>query len=251
MLVLENINVTLGKGSRLERRVLKNLNLTVEKGEFLVIIGGNGAGKSTLFNVISGFLKPDGGKIFLEGQEITQTPSLSRCGTLAKVMQDPRVGTLEQMSIFENMAFAYNRGKRRKLIPFSNRHRLKLFREKLLQLDMGLENRLDDLVINLSGGQRQALSLIMATLSDSKILLLDEMTAALDPRTAESVMRLADKMVREENRTCLMITHNMTHALTYGDRTLLLSEGIFVKEFTALEKKDLTAVALAAEFGEV
>jgi putative ABC transport system ATP-binding protein len=166
-------------------------------------------------------------------------------------MQDPRIGSVANMSIMENMAFALERGKSRNLFPFATAERKQLFQEKLSLLGMGLENRLNELVANLSGGQRQALSLIMASLADAKILLLDEITAALDPKTATNVMQIANKIVGEEGRTCIMITHNMTQAIEYGDRTLLLANGEFVKEFSSVTKSALTPALLAAEFGEI
>lgn len=251
MLTLENIHLTLGKGTKLEYSVLKKLNVTVSPGEFVIVIGGNGAGKSTLFNVISGFLKPDSGKIILNHQDITHLSQKARAASISTVMQDPRAGTIENMTIFENMAFAYKRGQRRALCPFSSKGRKEMFQEKLILLNMGLENRLEDLVANLSGGQRQALSIIMAILAESKIVLLDEITAALDPKIAETVMQISNKLIRGENRTSFLITHNMSHALDYGDRIVLLKEGRFIKTFTAAEKKGLTPALLAAEFTEV
>ncbi len=251
MLKLTNIDLTLGKGSKLERPVLQKLNLSITPGEFVIVMGGNGAGKSTLFNVISGFLKPDAGQIILDGKDFTHTSQKCRAPWVAKVMQDPRLGPMENMTIFENMAFSFKRGQRRGLLPFSNRQRKTLFQEKLSMLHMGLEARLDECVSHLSGGQRQALSLIMAVISDSKILLLDEMCAALDPKMAETIMQLANTIIREEEKTCIMITHNIAHAIAYGDRLLILKEGKLMKEFQSLEKKQLTPSALAAEFSEV
>ena len=250
MLNLKNINVTLGKNTKLQSHVLKNLNLTVASEEFVVVIGGNGAGKSTLFNVISGFLRPDSGKIILDQNVITSTSQNERALFISSVMQDPRIGTMENMTLFENMAFAYKRGSPRTIRPFFSLQRKRFFQEKLALLSMGLEKRLDDLVSHLSGGQRQALSLIMALLIDSKLLLLDEITAALDPKVAKNIMKLANTLIREEKRTCLMITHNMSDAVEYGDRTLVLKEGHFVKEFTKNDKNQLTARDLACVFEE-
>lgn len=245
MLKLENINVTLGKGDRLERQILKNLNLTVDTGEFVVIIGGNGAGKSTMFNIISGFLKPDIGKIIIDGIDVTSMPQNSRASMVAKVMQDPRIGVMENATIFENMALAYKRGQPRGLSLFSTKSRRKLFSEKLSMLNIGLENRLDEVAANLSGGQRQALSLIMAIIADSKILLLDEITAALDPGASKNVIKLANKIIKEEKRTTIMITHDMKDALEYGDRILVLKEGTIIKEI--YNKMPLTPSGLAEE----
>lgn len=239
MLNLSNISL---------KPVLKDLDLELKKGEFVVVIGANGAGKSTLLNLISGNLTPTQGKIILDGEDITSISAANRSSAIAKVSQDPKVGTMTNMTIYENLAFAALRGKRRGL-GFFRRHRdKKLFKSKLAMLNMGLENRLNDLVGNLSGGQRQALSLIMAVLSESKILLLDEITAALDPNTAENIMKIADQIMRSEQRTAIMITHNMKHALEYGDRTLLLANGKFSKEFNKPHRQELTPSVLAAEF---
>jgi putative ABC transport system ATP-binding protein len=251
MLKLQDIDITLSKNTKLEQKVLKKLNLTVKKGEFVIIIGGNGAGKSTMFDVISGALRVDYGQVIVDGENITNVAQRYRAAIIAKVMQDPRIGTMENMTIFENMAFALKRGQKKGFLPFFNKARKRLFKEKLEVLNMGLEDRLDELVSNLSGGQRQALSLIMAIISDSKILLLDEITAALDPKIAETVMQLANKIVQESNQTCIAITHNMAHAIKYGDRLLILKNGQFVKEYEHHAKQHLTPVALALEFGEV
>lgn len=249
MLSLQNIDLTLAKGSKLERPVLKKLNLQVNHAEFLVIMGENGTGKSTLFNVISGFLKPDAGEVILNGKNITHLPQQFRTPLIAKVMQDPRMGTMENMTVLENMAFALKRGQNRGLKIFNNPFNQQYFREKLSLLGMGLEDRLHEQVSNVSGGQRQALSLIMAILTDAQILLLDEITAALDPKIAVSVMQLADQIVRQSKRTCIMITHHLADAIKYGDRLLILKEGKFIKEYTALEKQRLTPPQLALEFG--
>ncbi len=225
MLKLQNINVTLAKNTKLQRPVLKDLNLTINTNEFLIVVGGNGAGKSTMFNVISGFIKPDSGDIILDKRNITTSSQSQRSKDIAFVMQDPRIGTMENLTIFENLSFALNRGKSRSLLPISKCYRKELFREKLALLEMGLENRLDETVTNLSGGQRQALSLIMAILTDAKILLLDEVTAALDPKSAKTIMNLTNKLIRQEKRTAIMITHNMSDAKKYGDRLVTLKDG--------------------------
>lgn len=250
MLALENIDVTLGKGTNLERVILKNLGLSVSSGDFITIIGRNGAGKSTLFRVISGDLNPDKGKVIIDKKDVTSLSRVKRSAFIAKVFQDPKQGTIDNMTIFENMAFALKRGLTRPLLPFNRKHRKEIFQEKLSLLKMGLEKRLNDLVSNLSGGQRQGLSLIMAILQGSSLLLLDEITAALDPKTADNVMKLTNDIVHTENRTTIMITHNMQHALTYGNRTLLLRNGHFMNEVSASEKKLLTAEALATRLDE-
>jgi putative ABC transport system ATP-binding protein len=251
MLKLENIEVTLGKNTRLERKILNKLNLDVKEGEFVIIIGGNGAGKSTVFNLISGFIKADSGKISISGHNITKTSQTYRAQLVSKVIQDPKLGTMENMTILENMSFALKRGQQRGLQFFANKERIALFKEKLSILNIGLENRLHDLVSNLSGGQRQALSIIMAMLQKSKVLLLDEITAALDPISSESIMELTNSIVREQKLTCIMITHNMSHAIKYGDRLLLLKNGTFIKTYDKNSKSKLTPMNLASEFEEI
>ena len=236
MLVLKNIYVTVGKGTPLERPVLKGIDIQAMQGEVIALIGGNGTGKSTLFNVISGFIKPEKGKILLKGQDITAQTQAERSKRISLVMQDPRLGTMENLSIYENMAFAFRRGRSRFLIPFATRARKTLFQEKLSQLEMGLENRLDLLVGGLSGGQRQALSLVMALLADADVILLDEITAALDPDAAARVMDLASRMLRQDGKTGLMITHQHEQAQTYADRTLLLRDGILHENEPAKDK---------------
>lgn len=228
--------------------VLQNLNLELNKGEFVVVVGANGAGKSTLLNIIAGNITPAHGQVILDDIDVTNISAANRSISIAKVSQDPKVGTMTNMTIYENLAFAALRGKRRGLGFFSRRSYKKLFKSKLAMLNMGLENRLHELVSNLSGGQRQALSLIMALLSDSKVLLLDEITAALDPNTAENIMKIAAQIVREEQRTTIMITHNMKHALEYGDRTVVLANGKFAKQFDQQHRKALTPAVLATEF---
>lgn len=248
MLTLENIDVTLAQNTLLERKVLSKLNLKIAPGEFVVIIGGNGAGKSTLFNLISGFIKPASGKILIDGKNVTEWSQRSRSGMISKVMQDPKIGTMEKMTIYENMAFAFKRGQTRGLTLFATRSREALFKEKLRLLGAGLENRLDDLVSNLSGGQRQSLSVVMALLQESKILLLDEITAALDPSSSDAIMDLTNRIIRQQNLSCIMITHDMGHALKYGDRLLLLKNGSFIKEYSQEAKSKMSMTDLTSEF---
>lgn len=251
MLELKNISLTLSKNTRLQRPLFKELNLNIAKGEFVVLIGGNGSGKSTLFNVISGALQPDSGEVLINEKNVTRTSHCKRAKLVSKVMQDPKVGTMEQMTVEENLSFAYLRGESRGLRLYKSRERRSLFEQKLSLLNMGLEKRMGETVDNLSGGQRQALSLIMSILAESTILLLDEITAALDPKAADLVIRLAARVIDEEGLTAMMTTHNMHHALCYGGRILLLEQGQIIKEFSAEEKKQLTPQALAAEFGEI
>lgn len=245
MLSLQNINLTLGKQPQLQRSILQDLSIDLVAGEFIVVVGGNGAGKSSLCNIIAGALIPDAGNIIFAKQDITQTPQLQRAAIISNVMQDPRIGTMENLTILENLAFAYRRGNSRSLLPFTNKSRRKLFAEKLALLNMGLEYRMDELVSNLSGGQRQALSLIMAIIADCKLLLLDEITAALDPHMARQVIEIANHIVREQKLTCIMITHNMQHALDYGDKILVLNHGKIVRQISGHEKNNFTAEKLA------
>lgn len=245
MLSLQKINLTLGKQSQLQRTILQDLSIDLAAGEFIVVIGGNGAGKSSLCNIIAGAITPDTGNIVFSKQDITRTPQAQRAAIISNVMQDPRIGTMENLTILENLAFAYRRGHSRSLLPFTNKARRKLFAEKLALLNMGLEDRMDELVINLSGGQRQALSLIMAIVADCHLLLLDEITAALDPHMARKVIEIANKIVRDQKLTCIMITHNMQHALDYGDKILVLNHGKIVRQISGDEKNNFTAEKLA------
>ena len=224
-LVLENINVILGKGTPLQRHILKDLNLELKTSEFLLLIGGNGAGKSTLFHVISGTLPLDSGRILLAGQDISKQPSTWRAAHIARVLQDPRLGTMEHLTLEENCCFALQRGKQRGLGLARRSTRRAYLRSKLQPLGMGLEDRLESLAMELSGGQRQALSLMMALLAESKILLLDEICAALDPEMATKIMALTEQLLREEKRSTLMITHSNEHIGKIGDRTLRLVDG--------------------------
>lgn len=251
MLELKNISIILGKNTKLERPIIQDLTLTVASGEFVVIIGDNGAGKSTLFNAVSGNIPLESGSIYVDGINLSPWPAYKRPSLVSKVLQDPRIATIDTMTLEENLSFAYLRGHRRKLTPHKTKERLSLFQERVALLGMGLENRLEEPAFNLSGGQRQALSLIMAILADSKVLLLDEITAALDPKMANLVMELTSKIVQEYNRTTLMITHNMVHALQYGDRTILMQKGKIIREFHKEEKQALKPADLASIFGEI
>ncbi|MDR2341349.1 MAG: ATP-binding cassette domain-containing protein [Puniceicoccales bacterium] len=236
MLSLKNIGVFLGS-----QRILDGLDLKVAEGEFAVIIGANGTGKSTLFNVISGTLLPAYGETIIGG-------IANNFEQVTRVFQDPRVGTVGNFTIFENMALALNRRKGYRFIPFANRKRRELFRERLAILGMNLENRLEDRACSLSGGQRQALSLVMSTLGEYEVLLLDEITAALDPRSSEMVMALANKIVSAERKTCLMATHNMRHALDFGGPLLVLRNGKFEQSFTRGQKQKLSPSELIETF---
>ncbi|WP_206537236.1 MULTISPECIES: ABC transporter ATP-binding protein [Holospora] len=240
----------LGKNNK-ERKILNKLNFDVKDGEFALIVGENGAGKSTLFDAISGSIQVNSGKIWLSGQDITHTLQKHRAKLVSKVMQDPKLGTMENMTILENMAFAFKRGQIRGGEFFSSKHRIRTFKEKLSMLNIGLEDKIQELVSNLSGGQRQALSILMAILKESKILLLDEITAALDPASTDSVMELTNQILREKKLTCIMITHNLSQAIKYGDSLWFLKNGVFIKKYDKETKSKMTLAELSSKFEEV
>ena len=250
MLRIEGISKTFDKGSVNERLVLDNVSLSLEEGEFVTVIGGNGAGKSTLLNCISGVHIVDKGRIFLDNMDITNSPEYKRAKYIGRVFQDPMMGTATNMGIEENLALAYRRGQRRGLKwHISNKER-DLYKELLSTLGLGLENRLSQKVGLLSGGQRQALTLLMATLKRPKVLLLDEHTAALDPKTAQTVLELTDRFVDEGRLTTLMVTHNMRDAIKHGNRLIMMHEGRIILDIKGEEKKKLTVEDLLSRFGK-
>ena len=228
MLKLSNIMVSFPTQYNGIKTVLKDLNLTVTSGEFVLVVGDNGSGKSTLFNAISGFTKITNGKIELAGKDITYQSYGARCQSIAHVLQDPSLGTLGECTIFENMVFASKRGQTRHLLPYSQLYGKDDIKKQLAILGIGLENRLEEQVKRLSGGQRQALSVAMALIHQPQLLLLDEITAALDQETGNTLMKVIDKVVRERKCTVLMITHNPVHAQEYGDRVVTLKNGILI-----------------------
>lgn len=248
MIELKNINVVFNKGTKLENHVLKNIDLTVIEGDVVTIIGGNGAGKSTLMNILSGDITANSGKIIIDDQDITRLPAYQRAAMIARVFQDPTIGTCADLTIEENMSFAYKRGQKRGLVMSINANLKAKFRDVLSELDMDLENRLDDKVSGLSGGQRQALSLIMASMQGSKILLLDEHTAALDPKIAKLIMELTSKIIHRYKLTALMITHSMAQALNYGNRTLMMYHGEIVKDMFGQDRSNLSPDDLVEYF---
>ena len=241
MLKLENIHLTFNPGTVNEKKALEGLNLQLEKGDFVTILGSNGAGKSTLFNTIAGTYRPDTGKVWLDGKDITPLPDYKRSKDIGRLFQDPLKGTAPNMTIEENLALAYLRANHA-TSPFSmiSRKDREGFREKLSMLGLGLEDRMDQPVGLLSGGQRQALTLLMATLVTPKILLLDEHTAALDPGTAEVVLELTKRIVAENNITCLMITHNLASSLDLGNRTIMMQTGHIVLDIKNEQRQGLT-----------
>ena len=251
MLELKQIRKTFNPGTVNEKVALDGLDLTLQDGEFVTVIGGNGAGKSTMLNAVSGVWRPDSGQVVLDGIDVTGMPEHRRAKYLGRVFQDPMMGTAPTMQIEENLALAMRRGQRRGLrwgITAAERER---YRTLLHEFDLGLEDRLTTKVGLLSGGQRQALTLLMATLEKPKVLLLDEHTAALDPKTAAKVLAVTDKIVRDEQLTTLMITHNMNDAIRLGDRLVMMHAGKIIFSVGGEEKKRLTVQDLLQMFEQI
>ncbi len=251
MLELHNIKKTFNAGTINEKVVMEDLSMTINDGDFITVIGGNGAGKSTLLNIVSGSFPPDKGSIVLDGVDITKMAEHKRAKYLGRVFQDPMMGTAANMTIEENMALALRRGNKRHLLKWgiSNAER-EMFREKLAMLDLGLEDRLTTKVGLLSGGQRQAVTLLMAALKKPKLLLLDEHTAALDPKTAAKVLEISKSIVEDNNLTTLMITHNMKDALDCGNRLIMMDGGEVTLDVSGEEKDNLTVTSLLSKFSK-
>ena len=249
MLTLTNIQKTFAIGTVNEKKALQGVDLHLDAGDFVTVLGSNGAGKSTLFGAIAGSFRPDTGSVVLDGQDITAMPDYRRSKFIGRLFQDPLRGTAPNMTIGENMALAYLRASHSRS-PFSTitKRDREGFREKLSMLDLGLEDRMNHPVGLLSGGQRQALTLLMATLVTPKLLLLDEHTAALDPATAEKVLALTKKIVAENSITCLMITHNVPSALRLGNRTIMMKDGRIVLELQGQERANMTPEDLLKAF---
>lgn len=248
MLELNGLYKTFNRGTANEKRAIDGLTLTLEDGDFVTVIGGNGAGKSTTLNLIAGVFPPDQGSIVLNGRDITNLPEHRRAKYLGRVFQDPMMGTAATMGIEENLALAYRRGRRRGLRPGVTNREREIYREKLATLGLGLENRMTSKVGLLSGGQRQALTLLMATLKQPDLLLLDEHTAALDPKTADKVLKLTEEIVSRDKLTTLMVTHNMRNAIEYGNRIIMMDAGRVVVDIRGEEKKNLTVKDLLEKF---
>jgi len=274
MLELQGIHKTFNIGTVNEKKALANLSIKINDGDFITVIGGNGAGKSTMLNIIAGVFTPEEGKITIDGVEsrkkrknkkdvssvketslesattldITKMPEYKRAAMIGRVFQDPMVGTAANMSIEENLALANRRGKRRGLRWNITKEERELFREKLKMLDLNLEDRMTTKVGLLSGGQRQALTLLMASLIKPKVLLLDEHTAALDPKTASKVLSLTDEITSKDKITTVMITHNMKDAITYGNRLVMMMNGNIIYDVSGEEKKNLTVQDLLLKF---
>ena len=248
MMQLRNLFKTFNPGTPIENPALRGLNLNIAAGEFVTVIGSNGSGKSTMLNTISGDLLVDSGEIIINGRDVTRLNAWQRAGAVARVFQDPMAGTCEALSIEENLALSLQRGQRRGLQRAVRKDLHELFRSKLAHLKLGLENRLSDRMGLLSGGQRQAVSLLMASLQPSQILLLDEHTAALDPKTAAFVLELTDQIVTENQLTALMVTHSMRQALDHGTRTIMLHQGQIVLDISGETRARMDIPDLLAMF---
>lgn len=252
MIKIENLNVVFNKGTPDENHALKNINLEIDKGDFITVIGSNGAGKSTLYNAIAGTLMPESGRIFLdeENREITFEKEYKRARYIGRIFQNPLLGTAGKMSLEDNMMICSKKGWKGLRISLTGKMR-ESFRSQLKILDMGLENRLNDNVNQFSGGQRQALTLLMAVMSKPDLLLLDEHTAALDPTNADIVMKLTRQFAEEYNLTVMMVTHNMKHALEYGNRLLMMDGGEIILDVKGQEKADLTMDDIVERFKQI
>jgi len=251
MLNFKDVSITFNEGTPDEKAALNHINLHLEKGDFVTVIGSNGAGKSTLMNVISGNLIPDVGDILIDGKEVVHLPEYKRSAYIGRVFQDPMAGTAPSMSIEENLAMAYSRNKKRRLRAGVTKKRREMFRDYLKTLNLGLEDRLSAKVGLLSGGERQALSLLMSTFTEPNILLLDEHTAALDPSRAELITNITGDVVRRSGLTTLMVTHNMQQALDLGNRIIMMDKGQIIFEASGEEKQKLTIQDLLHEFQRI
>lgn len=251
MLDINHISKTFNPGTINEKKALQGLNLHLNEGDFVTVIGGNGAGKSTMLNAVAGVWPVDEGNILIDGADVTGLPEFRRAPYIGRVFQDPMMGTAPNMQIEENLALAYRRGKKRGLRWGVTKKEREFYHERLQILGLGLEDRMTAKVGLLSGGQRQALTLLMAALQKPKLLLLDEHTAALDPATAAKVLELSDRIVQENGLTALMITHNMTDAIRHGNRIVMMNEGCIILDISGEEKRKLTKADLLQKFAEV
>ena len=251
MLRIEDVYKTFNAGTINEKKALCGDNLTLEEGEFVTVIGGNGAGKSTTLNAVAGVWPVDSGRIYIGGDDVTRLSEYKRAKYLGRVFQDPMTGTATTMSIEENMAIAARRGKTRRLTWGITKAERDTYREMLKTLNLGLEDRLTSKVGLLSGGQRQAITLLMASIQKPKLLLLDEHTAALDPKTAAKVLEISDKIIAENHLTAMMVTHNMRDAIAHGNRLIMMHEGKVILNIAGEEKKKLTVEDLLHQFERV
>ena len=248
MLELNHIHLTFNPGSVNQKDALTDISVHFESGDFVTIIGGNGAGKSTLLNIIAGVYQPDVGQVIIDGQDITKWSDFRRAKYLGRVFQDPMLGTASDMMIEENLAMAYRRGKSRSLRWGIHHKEREMYQDRLQHLELGLESRLKTKAGLLSGGQRQALTLVMASLVEPKVLLLDEHTAALDPKTAARVLELTEEIVKDSHMITIMVTHNMRDAIHYGNRLLMMHEGRLILDISGQEKQNLEVKDLLQMF---
>ncbi|HLQ40251.1 MAG TPA: ATP-binding cassette domain-containing protein [Tetragenococcus sp.] len=240
VLEMKQVNKWINNGSKEKKVLLHNINLTIKKGDFITVLGGNGAGKSTLFNTISGTMKLSSGKVLLAEREITQASEEKRAELISRVFQDPKMGTAPRMTVAENLLLAQARGKKRRFAIRQLKKNRDLFYQLTKEIGNGLEDHLDTPAGDLSGGQRQALSLLMATIKTPELLLLDEHTAALDPKTSKQLMAITDQRIKENKLTCLMITHRMEDALHFGNRMIVMQKGEIVQDLDKKSKEKLT-----------
>lgn len=250
MLEIKNVRKTFNKNTINEKKALNGINLHLDEGDFVTVIGGNGAGKSTMLNMIAGVYPIDSGKIEIDGVNISREPEYKRARYIGRVFQDPMMGTAAGMEIQENMALAFRRGRKRGLGWGIKANEKDFYHDALMKLGLGLQTRMTNKVGLLSGGQRQALTLLMATLQKPKLLLLDEHTAALDPKTAKKVLEITQEIVEEQNLTTLMITHNMKDAISIGNRLVMMHEGRIIYDVSGDEKRNLEVEDLLKKFEE-
>ncbi len=248
---LSHINKTFNAGSVNEALLFEDFNFSVDRGQFISIVGSNGSGKTTLLNLICGSLMPDGGSILIDGRDITKLPEYKRSAYIGRVFQDPSMGACPSLTILENMALADNKGRHYNLTPGVSKKRIDYYKQQLEMLHLGLEDKISMPVGLLSGGQRQALALLISTLTPIDLLILDEHTAALDPKSSENVMELTDKFVREKNLTAVMVTHNLRYAVEYGDRLVMMHKGTAVKDVAYHEKDACTVDDLLKVFNQI
>jgi putative tryptophan/tyrosine transport system ATP-binding protein len=250
MIELKNITIVFNQGTVNENQALSNINLKVKEGDFITIIGSNGAGKSTLFNTIAGTIMPAEGAIFVNDRNVTRDPEYKRATYIGRIFQNPTLGTASNMSLEDNMTITHKKGFKWLKRSLNSKTR-EYFKTQLVQLRMGLEHRMKENLVMFSGGQRQALTLLMMVLSKPALILLDEHTAALDPKNAEIVLELTDKFIKESRLTSMMITHNMSHAIQFGNRLLMMDNGEIIFDVEGQEKKDLTVEKLIQKFHEL
>ena len=251
MLELQHIHKYYNPGTVNEMCLFEDFNLSIKKGQFVSVVGSNGSGKTSMLNIVCGSINPDSGKILIEGQDITKEKEYRRLRRIGRVYQNPAMGTCPNMTILENMSLADNKGKPFNLLPGTNRQRVDDYRESLKSLGLGLEDKMNVKVGVLSGGQRQAMALLMSTMTPIEFLILDEHTAALDPKTAEVIMELTDKVVKEKKLTTIMVTHNLRYAVEYGDRLLMMHQGQAIMDKAGKEKKEIQIDDILEKFNAI